>query len=142
MKEHHSEETDRVEIAELVRKFEACEVQPADFKHRHHLTVSAWYLSRLTEGEATERMRAGLLRLIKHFGVQGYNETITLFWMKRVGGLMRAMKMKGALEESLHELLERCGNSQVIFDYYSCERVNSAEAKASWVEPDFRPLDF
>lgn len=124
------------EIELLVRKFESCELPLAEFNHREHLTVALWYLSRLTEREAIERMRAGLLRFISHYGETGYHETITLFWLKVVRGFIEEAGAGRPLADIANQLVEARGNSRLIFDYYSKELISSEEAKRRWVEPD------
>ena len=49
------------EIARLAGEFEACAVEK--FGHAEHLTIALWYLARLPEAEARERVRAGLMKL-------------------------------------------------------------------------------
>ncbi len=71
------------EIETVVRGFESCRIQPSQFNHRAHLTVALWYLS---QGElpqqAAIRMRVSLQRFLNHHNIKGYNETMTLFWMR------------------------------------------------------------
>jgi hypothetical protein len=132
------------EIERVVRGFESCRLAPSEFTHPAHLTVAAWYLTRLTVPEAAARMREGLYRFLDHHGVgRGkYNETITLFWVKLVRKFLDGAEMNRSLLDITNEAIELFGGSQLIFDYYSRERVFSEEAKQAWVEPDLKPLDF
>ena len=45
------------EIVRLVSEFEAGTLPHARWKHREHLTVAFWYVSRFDEAEATDRIR-------------------------------------------------------------------------------------
>jgi hypothetical protein len=128
------------EIEILVLKFESCELPLADFNHREHLTVALWYLFKLKEREAIDRMRAGLLRFINHYGETGYHETITLFWLKVVRGFLEQAGEARPLAQLASELIETRGNSRLIYDYFSKELISSAKAKEEWVEPDLKPL--
>jgi hypothetical protein len=128
------------EMEILVRKFESCELPLADFSHREHLTVALWYLSKLKEREAIDRMREGLLRFINHYGETGYHETITLFWLKVVRGFLEQAGEGRPLAQLASELIETRGNSRLISDYFSKELISSAKAKEGWVEPDLKPL--
>lgn len=132
------------EIESVVRGFESCQLPPSRFTHPAHLTVITWYLSRLTAQEAAARMRAGLYRFLDHHGLGHgkYNETITLFWVKLVRRFLDDAEMNRSLLDLTNEAIESFGNSQLIFDYYSKERIFSEEAKTAWVEPDLKPLNF
>jgi hypothetical protein len=132
------------EIEELVESFESCAVPPAEFDHGAHLTVALWYLSRLPHGSAAERMRAGLHRYTRHNNAEAvYNETLTIFWLKLVRHFLnRTDACRPSLVERANELLTTYGDSKLAFEYYSRALVQTPEAKASWVEPDLKPLDF
>src|SRR5271168_3540038 len=72
------------EIEEVVERFETCTYTPEEFFHARHLTVAAWYFLKLDTKTAEERMRAGLLKFIRHHGKNAYHETITEFWLRLV----------------------------------------------------------
>jgi len=126
------------EIEEVVRKFEACEYKPEEFVHARHLTVAAFYFLRLPGDGARERMRAGLKRFIRHHGKNGYHETITEFWLGAVGREARDLGQarEGGLVECVNRVVAELGNKELIYRFYSRERLGSAEAKAGWVEGD------
>jgi len=128
------------EIEEVVTKFEQCEYGLAEFPHARHLTVAAWYLTRLPAEEAMAAMRRGLLRFTAHHKKQGYHETITRFWMELVGEFLGRHSPGRTLAESVTVLLENYANKQIMFEYYSRERVMSDAAKKGWLEPDLKAL--
>lgn len=131
------------EIERLVENFESCTVAPAEFDHGAHLAVALWYLSELPAPRAEERMRAGLHRYTKHHNAEAmYNETITLFWLKLVRHFLARADSTRPLAERANELLATYNNSKLVFEYYSRALAQTPEAKASWVEPDLKPLDF
>lgn len=131
------------EVESVVRNFEACTTPPAEFTHEAHLTVALWYLSRLSLTDATERMRDGLFRFLNHYNERGYNETITVFWLKVVRNFLAGTTNSSrSITEIANELAATYNNSRLVFDYYSKELLASEEAKDKWVEPDLRPLDF
>jgi hypothetical protein len=131
------------EIVQLVESFEACAVAPAEFDHGAHLTVALWYLSELPAPLAEERMRAGLRRYTAHHNAEAmYNETITLFWLKLVRHFLARTDSTRPLAERANELLATHSSSKLVFEYYSHAIIQTPEAKASWVEPDLKPLDF
>src|ERR687894_2413356 len=75
------------EIERLAEEFEACAVEK--FGHAEHLTVALWYLARLPEAEARERVRAGLMKLAALDGDGRYNETMTIFWLRAAAAFLR-----------------------------------------------------
>src|SRR5215213_6459084 len=71
------------QVEEVVRRFESCELQPADFNHREHLVVALCYLRRAGDAEALSRLREALGRYVRAHGINPslYHETITVFWL-------------------------------------------------------------
>lgn len=132
------------EIEALVRGFEDCSTLPSQFNHRAHLVVALSYLhlSRLAVTEATARMRAGLYRFLDHHGEdrQVYNETITLFWIKLVQSFLDRTDTSRPLADIANDMIEAYANSQLIYSYYSKERLSSDEAKKEWTEPDVKGM--
>lgn len=123
------------EIIALVRKLERCELSPSEFHHRDHLAVSAAYLYAAGLEAALAAMRESLLRFTAHYGLKGYHETITRFWMMLVDQrLDRAL----CLERSVQRLQQELSDKNLIYQYYSKDTLNSAQAKARWVEPDLK----
>jgi hypothetical protein len=79
-----------VEIRELVRRFEACEMPLAQFSHAAHVMVGTVYVCDDAES-ALDRMRAGLLRFTVHYGKTGvYKEDVTREWIERLGRFVNA----------------------------------------------------
>jgi hypothetical protein len=137
------------EIERVVRGFEDCETRPEDFTHAAHLTVAFWYLRQSEMPEATTKMRRHLLRFINHYKEQGYNETITVFWLRAVRRFMEAAPAEGGVKaggrsmtEMANELAATYNDSRLIYNYYSKELLSTQIAKTDFVEPDLRPLDF
>jgi hypothetical protein len=132
------------EMSAIVNGFEACTLRAGEFRHREHLTVIIWYLSKFDATEAAHRMREGLYRFLDHHGHdrQKYHETITLFWVKKVCALMEEKEKPQSLALVANEVIESCGDANLIFGYYSRELIASAVAREEWVEPDLRELDF
>jgi hypothetical protein len=132
------------EVREVVRKFESCEFQPSEFKHRLHLTVALSYLLEAPYGEALERMRQGLHRFVQTHGIGPglYHETLTAFWMRRVLAFVEQADVSRGLAELANELIDSCGDSRLVFEYYSKERLDSDKARACWLDSDLKPLDF
>jgi len=133
---------DDEEISELVSAFEKCAFHPSAFRHHQHLAVALWYVSNFPGEEATERMKRGIRRLAETYGKTGYHETITIFWLKVVKDFFDQKHAGTSLAEIANQLANRYADKAVIGDYYSSGVLNSARAKAAWVEPDLKSLDF
>lgn len=102
--------------------------------------MAGWYFLRLDAETAAERMRAGLRKFIRHHRKNGYHETITKFWLRMVEQEARATgdgREGGAdFVARVNGIVERLGEKDLIYRYYSRERVGSAEAKAGWMDGD------
>ena len=132
------------EVLEVVRRFESCELPPADFNHREHLIVALCYLRRTSHEETLARLRAHIGRYAEAHGVNPslYNETITIFWLRRVRAFLTRAGDRFDLTGLTNRLTEECGGSRLIFEYYSRELIESEAARQGWAEPDLKPLDF
>jgi hypothetical protein len=127
-------------IRDVVQKFEACQYAPEEFTHAHHLTVACWYLCTLDRPEAFVRMRSGLKRFIAHYGKQGYHETITRFWMELLAAYLEDLPAEMSLVSKVNFAVERYGSKQILFSYYTRERVMSDAAKQDWIAPDLQSI--
>ena len=126
-------------IREIVRKFENCEYSPEEFTHAHHLSVASWYLCAGSQADALSRMRAGLKRFIAHHGKQGYNETITRFWMLLITEHLGRQREGLSHVERVNDVVARYPK-ETLFDYYTRDRVMSESARREWLEPDLRTI--
>jgi hypothetical protein len=128
--------------AELTRALERGEIANEDFHHASHLHVAWVYLSESSSvNEAAGKMRDTLRRFASSAGkLEKYHETITLFWVHLLAHAHAHAAAAGkTLEEIVHanpRLLEK----DFPLAYYSAERLFSDSARASWVEPNLKPL--
>lgn len=134
------------EVESLVREFEACTLAGERWTHEAHLTVALWYLTRHTDAEATEIIRAAIQRYNLSRGVEmtkdgGYHETITLFYIRAIRRYLNGAGEARTFAELLEGLIATCGAKNFPFEYYSRERLLSWEARTGWLEPDLKPLD-
>lgn len=136
-------ETD-ADVLAVVRRFESCGFPPDEFNHRPHLIVALYYSINFAAPEAERRMRESIHGFLAHHGLDRrvYHETITLFWMRRVRGFLARADAARPLARLTNELVEECGDSRLISDYYSKQVLESEEARAGWVGPDLKPLEF
>ena len=129
------------EIEVLVRAFEGCTLPKAEWTHREHLTVALWYLRHNPREEATSRMREGIQRFnLSHGNTTGYHETITLAWIAVISRFLGENDRGQPLSTLVSGLLERCGDKDYLFRFYSKDVLMSDEARWRWVPPNLRPL--
>ena len=128
------------EIASLVSAFDDCSLPRPEWTHAAHLTVALWYLLRHDAGEATNLIRAGILRYNAAHGIAatptgGYHETLTLFWIRCVRQYLAAHTQDTPLLALANGLVARYDKNTPL-KYYTRERLFSPVARAGWVEPD------
>src|ERR1700760_2740124 len=126
------------EILTLVDRLERCLLDKTEFHHRDHPTAAVVYLYAADLESAMNRMRATLKRFAGHHKVSGlYHETLTRFWLQQVEQrLDRAL----CLSESVKQVQAQLNDKNLPFEYYSRERLHSAEAKEKWLAPDLKSL--
>jgi hypothetical protein len=134
------------EIECLARNFESCLLPRVHWTHHAHLTVALWYCLRHPWPEAVRRVRTGIKRYNEASGIEttresGYHETMTLFWLCMVRRYLETVVRECSLVALANGLIERYGNSRLPLEYYTRERLMSAEARAGWIEPDLKSID-
>jgi hypothetical protein len=126
------------EILTLVERLEKCLLGKQEFHHRDHLTVAVVYLYASDLERAMDRMRASLKRFAVHHDVPGlYHETLTRFWLLQVE---RSVDRRECLSESVRKVREQLNDKNLVFEYYSRERIDSNEARETWLKPDLKEL--
>jgi len=123
------------EILTLVDRLERCLMSTSEFHHRDHITVATTYLYAAELEAALNKMRSALLRFVAHHGGNRYHETITRFWMLQVE---KHLDRDLCLAEAVEQVTTALPHKDLVYEYYSKERLSSAEAKAQWVEPDLK----
>ena len=133
------------ELDELVRRFEACALPRPEWTHAAHLCVGLWHVCRYGPEAALARLRLGIRRLNESNGVvnsatSGYHETITSAYVQ----LLAAFADRHAdvsLADSVERLLAgELAERSALLKFFSRARLESAEARLDWVEPDVAPL--
>ncbi len=131
------------EITEVVRSFEDATISRDDWKHAEHLTVALHYLIDNDVETATAKMRTGIFKLLRAFGVDltkemPYHETLTVFWMRTVSEFNKSTNVASLLEKA-NDLVERFDKDHPL-KFYSREYLFSDKARAKFVEPDLQKL--
>jgi len=130
-----------MDVADLVQAIERCEPPAGGFHHASHLRVAWAYLSsEPSPDEAAARMASTLRRFAASVGqAEKYHHTITVFWIRCLAA-ERTTRPGATLEEVLATkpaLLDK----NLPLAFYSPERLFGDDARASWLEPDLRPLN-
>ena len=133
--------TSEHQVSLLVSGFESGLLPRGRWTHAAHLAVVTWYLRRYPESDATERMIAGIQRYNRASGSDGYHETITLFWLALVRRFLQGIEDASVLEAINGVIAEFGHNPCLILEYYSRDRINSLQARQTWVDPDRKSLD-
>jgi hypothetical protein len=129
------------DIGSLLARFEDGTLPRAEWTHGAHLIVALWYLRRHGRDEATNRIRDGIRRYNERQGNHtGYHETITLAWVAVVDRFLDRRDREAPIASLAAELLDRCGRVDYLLQFYSRDRLFSAEARAGWLAPDLEAI--
>ena len=124
----------------FVSDFEGLRFPPEQFRHADHIRLAWIYLRQYDYTVAEERMRRGIHRFACHVGAtHKYHATITIAWMRLVSvafQLSSRIDDFGAFVHAHAWLL----NKDTLFEFYSRALLMSDAARASWVEPDLKPI--
>jgi hypothetical protein len=129
---------------EFLTAFEKCTLPFEQWNHQAHVRVAYLYASGHDLEAATDRMRSGVKAYNKANQVpesldQGYHETITSAFMRLIS---EALAIAGQLNSfaNFEHRWPQLFDKRVLRRFYSRSRILSADAKASFVEPDIAPL--
>ena len=135
-----------LEIDAFLAAFEGCTLPKERWTHGAHLLTGACYVHRFGRDVALERMRVCVRRYNESVGgknteTSGYHETITVAWIKLLGGLLGEV---GPMERAVFAALavERFeGQRDIFMRYYDFDLVGSTDARLRWVAPNLRSFD-
>jgi hypothetical protein len=124
----------------FLQGFEACQLDPAKFRHADHIRLAWLCVSRYGAGDAEARLLDGIRKFARHAGVpQKFMHTTTIAWTRLVAAAQTNTAAASNFSEwiQLHpDLLDR----NMLARYYSPGRLETPEARSGWVEPDLAPL--
>ena len=135
-----------VDPAALASRFTALTLPKDEWTHAAHLTVGLWHVDRYGAAEALTRLRSGIRRLNESHGnvntpTSGYHETITAAYVTLLAAYLDACPPGLSLAARVERLLAGpLAARDMLFTFYSRERLMSVDARARWVEPDLSPL--
>ena len=130
------------DIASLARQHNDRTLPYENWTHRAHIAVALYYLQHMSLEEATQKLRTDIRAYNEAKGDgMGYNETITVVFMKKIYAELQQAESKSSLLDELERLLEIC-TIDWLYRYYSPALIWSEQARQDWVAPDINPLDF
>jgi adenylate kinase family enzyme len=133
-------------IDDLGVRFEACAIPAKEWTHAAHLTVGLWHVHRYGAADALVRLRNGIRRLNEsHGGVNsatnGYHETITAVYVQLLAQFLELVHTDMPLGmRAIHLLGSPLAAKDVLFAFYSRDRLMSSTARAGWIDPDLAPV--
>ncbi len=130
---------------QIAQAFRNCTLPKQAWSHEAHLRVGLWYLLHYSPTEAMCRLRDGICQYNTVCGVantdtSGYHETITQFYVMLIRYFLQDQNISQQMDQIATKLLKAYGDRDLIFDYYSKDRLTSKEARSRWVEPDLLPM--
>ena len=133
-------------LADLCQRFERGTLGAGEISHRVHMAIIAYMLLTSDEAHAIQRIVAGL-RGLDRLGLPAllpgkrYNETITSFWITMVCRYLTLRVHHADPARAAQAVVDRLGDeSELVYEYYSRNRLHSWDASARWIEPDRRVL--
>ena len=136
MPSHEASEEDRA----FRSAFEACTIAPSQFNHEAHVRLAFIYLTEGDVDSAVQKMRDALLNFLQHNGVplSKFHETLTRAWVLAVQHFMNRSTSTSAADfiAKNQQLLD----SKIMLTHYSASVLFSADARASFVEPNLDPI--
>jgi hypothetical protein len=103
------------EIEAVVSGFENCTTSKEEFTHLSHLTVATHYLCNSTPEESFEKMRSGLLRFLKHHGVNSakYSDRVTWAWIMKINQVRQLTNQNASLVEVVNRVIAGLGQARI-----------------------------
>jgi len=138
-----------VQIEKIVNGFRDGTLPVQEWTHEAHLIVGLWYLNNYELDEAICRFRPSLINYFSDQGGQhtlssGYHETLTLFWLEALHSFHEHHTIKGLpfIKQVERLLSGPIGDKKLPHKFYSSEHLMSIAARARWVEPDLKKINF
>lgn len=103
------------EIEAVVSGFENCTTGKEEFTHLSHLTVATYYLCNSTPEESFAKMRSGLLRFLKHHGINSakYSDRVTWAWIEKICQVCPLTNQDSSLLEIVNTVIAHLGHSRI-----------------------------
>jgi len=134
-------------LDDLAGRFQGCAVPAKEWTHAAHLVVGLWHVHRYGAMDALVRLRVGIRRVNESHGAvnsttNGYHETITAAYVQLLTQYLDRRGTDMPLElQALDLLAGPLAVRDVLFTFYSRDRLMSTNARLEWLEPDLAPIN-
>ena len=131
------------DVDDLAARFAAAALPKDEWTH---LAVGAWHVHHYGPHEALARLRTGIRRLNDAHGTpnsatSGYHESVTRAYLRLLAHFLASCPVAMPLGERVARLVAGpLAAKDLLFQFYSRERLMTPTARAEWVEPDVAPL--
>ena len=135
--------TSNAEVITIGRGLASRTLPKSRWTHAAHFAAALWLVDLKASHLMPELVRAyNEATGVANTDTSGYHETITQASL-RAARAFRAERVHRPLFEVCNELLQSAlGRSDWLLAHWSRERLFSAEARRTWVEPDLEPFPF
>ncbi len=128
----------KFDVEAIIQRFEAGDVDPADFDHRAHVMLAWCYLRRYPLLEAVTRFARALQAFTKQVGAEAkYHETITVAFLLLIADRTRTDETWAAFADRNPELIH--GGMAALRRHYSSPALADEGARARFCLPDLSP---
>ena len=137
--------SDRLE--DLVAQFRARILPREKWNHHAHLGVALWVLQRMPLDDALVWLEREISAYNAATGVEngpfsGYHETLTQFYTRAVAAFLEQNRDAVAGDALWEQLIEKWGDKNAVFAFYSRRGLFSPASRARFAPPDRCPLPF
>ena len=113
---------------------------PGHFHHRDHLRLAWLLIRRLDVESAGSAIASGIQRFAaRHGHAEKYHETLTQFWVRIVGHMVR-VRPDIIDFETFIATFPQLLDTGLPYRHWQHETMGTATARARWVEPDLLAL--
>jgi hypothetical protein len=126
-------------FSEFLELFSTGRLPRAEWSHSAHIAVAA---ATIQSGGGVDEVRARILAYNATQGIistpdYGYHETITCFWVERIGQLLAGLGRGATAYDAARAAVAAFAHRGRLFDaYYSYDVASRREARAAYLPPD------
>jgi hypothetical protein len=124
---------------EFLAAFDACTLSKPLWTHEAHVRLAWICLGRMPFAAARDHARAGIRKYNESLGnTTGYHDTVTVAFVRIIAARRRPGETFAEFREANPDVFSK--DEPILLSYYSKPRLDSAAARARFVESDLRPL--
>jgi len=121
--------------AEFLAAFHSYSLSPSCFRHADHLRLAWLHVHQHPLEIAIENIRCGIQAYAKQLGKPDiYHETLTIAWVRLI-----ASHDEPTFDDFLSQNEYRL-KGELLYRFWSPERLQSESARKAWLPPDLAPL--